>query len=139
MSRKRGKKRRAEQCRQNFEAKLLRSLLGTPRPAATAPPKPRPKEQLARRPRPLGFKPQYQRYINSDLWRRVRLWKIGLVGGKCEKCSSDVNLQVHHLTYDRLGAERAEDLQVLCKPCHERAHGLDLTAKAHLKAIANES
>jgi len=33
------------------------------------------------------------------------------------------NLEVHHLTYDRLGDERMDDLEVLCPDCHRKAHG----------------
>lgn len=29
--------------------------------------------------------------------------------------------ELHHKTYERLGRERDDDLEVLCKPCHERA------------------
>jgi hypothetical protein len=29
---------------------------------------------------------------------------------------------VHHLTYERLGCERAADLEVLCETCHRREH-----------------
>jgi hypothetical protein len=32
-----------------------------------------------------------------------------------------VRLHMHHRTYERLGAELPSDLQVLCRPCHERA------------------
>ncbi len=60
-------------------------------------------------------------------------WPCGDVDG-CEWCgfyllrdgSNEVNgdlehmsLEVHHLTYERLGAERDEDLQALCWSCHE--------------------
>lgn len=31
-------------------------------------------------------------------------------------------LQVHHLTYIRLGNEDLSDLQVLCLGCHRRRH-----------------
>lgn len=31
-------------------------------------------------------------------------------------------LEVHHLTYIRLGNEREDDLCVLCKECHMRRH-----------------
>ena len=41
-----------------------------------------------------------------------------------EVCGVKHRLQVHHLTYERLGNERDEDLKVLCWACHEREHGL---------------
>lgn len=31
---------------------------------------------------------------------------------------------LHHLTYDRLGSERFEDLLAMCRDCHEAVHRL---------------
>ena len=31
-------------------------------------------------------------------------------------------LDVHHLTYERLGREKDEDLRVLCRACHGDEH-----------------
>lgn len=39
----------------------------------------------------------------------------------CHRCGSRRPLQVHHKTYDRLGAEWDQDLEVLCVTCHEAA------------------
>ena len=40
-------------------------------------------------------------------------------GYECQRCGAvDVELQVHHLTYARLGREDWEDLKVVCSPCH---------------------
>jgi len=32
------------------------------------------------------------------------------------------NLEVHHRTYERVGAERPADVIALCKACHEKHH-----------------
>jgi hypothetical protein len=37
---------------------------------------------------------------------------------RCQQCGAGRALQVHHRTYDRVGAEWDEDLQVLCADCH---------------------
>ena len=43
---------------------------------------------------------------------------------RCQACSSkDEILDVHHNSYDRLGAEDPSDLIVLCRPCHSKVHG----------------
>lgn len=47
----------------------------------------------------------------------------------CQECGKAPSkrgkgLQVHHLTYRRLGAERASDVVTLCSFCHRAAHGL---------------
>lgn len=67
---------------------------------------------------------EYTSYMASARWAQKRAWKLEAVGHRCEKCGQSKYsgvLDVHHLTYDRLGHERLEDLQVLCKQCHEGA------------------
>lgn len=66
----------------------------------------------------------YQRYLDSDKWQRVRRAVFADAGGKCERCGRRAE-QVHHLSYDRLGAERPEDTQALCARCHADVHGRD--------------
>jgi 5-methylcytosine-specific restriction endonuclease McrA len=41
----------------------------------------------------------------------------------CERCGGQDALQVHHRTYERLGAELDEDFEVLCRRCHATEHG----------------
>jgi len=64
----------------------------------------------------------YQTYIHSSEWKIKASEAIIRSGGKCQVCSSTKHLNVHHNTYDRLGAELPTDLCVLCKHCHERFH-----------------
>lgn len=46
-------------------------------------------------------------------------------GHRCEICGRAYNLNVHHLTYDRVGGdEEPDDLIILCKKCHMSEHGL---------------
>lgn len=64
----------------------------------------------------------YARYIQkSKKWQRKRRQRLELDNYTCQnrKCGSHENLTVHHLTYERLYNERMEDLQTLCRPCHE--------------------
>ena len=37
----------------------------------------------------------------------------------CKGCTNEAT-QVHHLTYKRIGKERLDDLQALCRKCHEQ-------------------
>jgi 5-methylcytosine-specific restriction endonuclease McrA len=39
-----------------------------------------------------------------------------------EEASKGKPLDVHHRTYERRGAEKAEDVIVLCRRCHELFH-----------------
>jgi 5-methylcytosine-specific restriction endonuclease McrA len=64
-------------------------------------------------------------FMQSETWARIRQRKLTNALNRCERCgATDNRLYVSHKTYDRFGGdERTTDLQVLCKPCHERAHG----------------
>ncbi len=72
----------------------------------------------------------YERYLRSDWWLHRRREALFRAGQKCERCGwiepprSRLRLEVHHLTYVRLGREWPDDLVVLCPDCHATAHGL---------------
>jgi hypothetical protein len=71
-----------------------------------------------------SFEEQYTEYINSPTWKRIRDEKIKSVNGRCERCGLSkwsVTLTVHHRDYKHFKRERLEDLEVLCKKCHEGA------------------
>src|SRR5678816_2559370 len=64
-------------------------------------------------------KVDYYRYLASREWASLRKLVRQRSGGICERCKESPATQCHHLTYERLGCERLEDLQDLCTPCHE--------------------
>jgi hypothetical protein len=69
-------------------------------------------------------KKDYAKYLNSNKWISFSSKIKKERGLKCEKCqASGVILHAHHLTYDRLGCERPEDILIVCIPCHEEIHG----------------
>lgn len=64
----------------------------------------------------------YQAYLLSPKWAKKRKAALKRAGYKCQYCgASGVLLQVHHLTYARLGKEKQADLRVTCETCHEKA------------------
>lgn len=65
----------------------------------------------------------YQEYLKSEHWQYVRSIAIERANGKCQLCSSVDGLNVHHNTYDRVGAEMLADVVVLCSECHGLHHG----------------
>lgn len=65
---------------------------------------------------------EYQKYINSEHWTSIRNRKIIASGNKCENCGFQYELEVHHKTYENLGAEKISDLMVLCARCHNDVH-----------------
>lgn len=70
-----------------------------------------------------GDKEKYQAYLCSREWCERREAVRRRSGSKCERCRVNGMDHVHHLTYARKYAEPLEDLQALCKECHEFTHG----------------
>ena len=68
-----------------------------------------------------GF--DYKRYLASREWATLREAVRKRAGNACERCDILPMQVVHHLTYERIGHERLEDLQAICKPCHEYESG----------------
>lgn len=63
-------------------------------------------------------------YLSSPHWRAVHERKYQKTKRyQCYCCPQRVRLQLHHVTYERLGEERMSDLQFVCGPCHEAIHG----------------
>lgn len=67
-------------------------------------------------------KSQYREYLKGEHWKNVKKSFYKVNARKCVECSSTVNLNLHHLTYDRLGKERLSDLVCLCEDCHHKLH-----------------
>lgn len=67
---------------------------------------------------------QYQDYLQTEHWRVKRAAALAHYGRKCYLCgvSGDVQIDIHHNDYTRLGGEKMSDLVPLCRDCHERHH-----------------
>lgn len=65
----------------------------------------------------------YDRYIHSEAWRSKADARLEYDGHTCQVCGGAAS-DVHHLTYDRFGNERQDDLVSLCRRCHEKAEEL---------------
>lgn len=68
----------------------------------------------------------YPAYLETTHWQHIRRDAIRRAGGHCQLCNAKplrhYPLDVHHRTYERRGAERPEDVIVLCRRCHETFH-----------------
>ncbi len=64
----------------------------------------------------------YKQYLLSPEWSNIRLDLFQVRGKKCERCNSTYRLQIHHKTYENVFNEEPEDLEILCKRCHEAEH-----------------
>lgn len=80
----------------------------------------------------LGFN-RYAEYLRSPHWQetrsrfyagaRVALMRKHFGRPVCQFClCGDRQLELHHRTYARMGAERLSDLVLLCGDCHEKCH-----------------
>ena len=86
----------------------------------------------------VGTSTSYLEYLSSKWWKYRRRQALKRAKHRCEKCGATKKLEVHHKTYETLGKEKDEDLQVLCVPCHEHAHQMILEMDQHLWDIARE-
>lgn len=88
----------------------------------------------------------YAEYLRSHEWKKLRARILRQRGKRCELCgtgqyatvgcvrtSMPSVLQVHHLTYERVGEELDDDLVVLCRDCHKQLH--ELPSEPHLRSL----
>ena len=70
-------------------------------------------------------KERYHEYLKSGEWKYIRTEKLKQANFKCDGCNETKgSMEVHHLTYERVGMELFTDLAVYCHDCHQIAHGL---------------
>lgn len=80
-----------------------------------------------RRIRRLGYE-NYTAFLRSSDWEetRSRYWRDPDTLKTCGLCGTkDPPLQLHHRTYERVGAEHLDDLVPTCLRCHQLLHALD--------------
>lgn len=97
----------------------------------------------------------YNNYLRSDHWQRTKIKRLlrshineewNAIKCEHELCGLYVPLMainVHHRTYERLGNERMEDLQIVCRSCHGVIHDLEpelwwTDAKTHGRVVLLE-
>lgn len=66
---------------------------------------------------------QYTAYLASPEWAALRA-RVVRRDGICQGCLAAPIENVHHLTYEHVGAEFAFELVGLCRKCHARVHGV---------------
>lgn len=66
----------------------------------------------------------YNAYLNSPEWKALRELVLIRSGYKCCDCGvvKMKGMHIHHKTYENFGNEKLEDVEPLCKPCHELRH-----------------
>lgn len=65
----------------------------------------------------------YKEYLQTNEWNDIKQKKLKQAGYRCQVCNkNDIELNVHHRTYENRGNEHFSDLIVLCKDCHSLYH-----------------
>lgn len=64
----------------------------------------------------------YDRYINSGAWEERKIAYYAKHERKCTGCGATEDVDLHHHTYERLGAELDTDLVPVCESCHTTIH-----------------
>lgn len=67
-------------------------------------------------------KEYYREYLKTKQWKFFRQQALDFYGRKCNKCESNLRLEVHHKHYKNLGKEELKDVEILCKNCHRLHH-----------------
>lgn len=73
-------------------------------------------------------KKEYLEYLKSESWQQKRRNLARSADAKCYCCGAIPRpgnpLDLHHLTYERLGHELPTDLVAICRSCHDIVHDL---------------
>ena len=64
----------------------------------------------------------YADYLQTPEWQATRAHIFARDAHACRDCGAQHWLEVHHLTYERLGCEQDADLLTLCRECHQKRH-----------------
>ena len=71
-------------------------------------------------------KMDYKDFLKTTYWKGISIFVKERAGKACELCGATKKLATHHLHYLNHGDEihHTEDLQCLCKDCHQKTHGI---------------
>jgi len=83
-------------------------------------------------------KTRYEEYLHSKEWQELRLKVLKRSNFQCEGCGESNSLDIHHLTYDRIGDELLIDLVALCRDCHGKIHDKNEPSKWHIYLTENQ-
>ena len=61
-------------------------------------------------------------YLASKRWQEKRQKILKRDDHICQGCETKNRLEIHHISYRKLGYEPLEDLITLCRDCHQKQH-----------------
>lgn len=81
----------------------------------------------------------HRQYLESPVWQAKRQKALTFYGPVCSRCKEYGN-DVHHKTYERVGgAELMEDLEVLCRDCHQTHHRVERATNSKQASLKRKS
>jgi len=63
-----------------------------------------------------------QSYLLSSKWKKKIMQRLQLDNYECCGCGSKKQLEVHHNSYANLYNESINDIETLCRTCHQHVH-----------------
>ena len=63
-----------------------------------------------------------RKYLQSAQWKALKVKALERDNHQCVECGSPYTLDLHHITYTRLGNERLSDVAILCREFHSQKH-----------------
>ena len=71
----------------------------------------------------MSRKRWYRRvYLKSDHWKTLKKALFFKRGKHCERCDSCLKIDVHHKEYRFIYDVTLDDLEILCRKCHQKEH-----------------
>lgn len=77
----------------------------------------------------------YSAYLASSGWRARRAAYFAAHSKVCAACAKQTGVDLHHMTYERLGVEPDSDFMPLCRRCHDAVHHAQRQSKRELRAV----
>jgi 5-methylcytosine-specific restriction endonuclease McrA len=72
---------------------------------------------------------RYDQYLHSRQWDLIRRQVRAKYKNTCQECFKAGKVEVHHKTYEWIGAEHLDDLVALCRSCHKALHSGEIVLR----------
>ncbi len=73
-----------------------------------------------------GMKERYAEFLKSEFWKRLSFTVRKNHGFRCQRCGVLDHCQAHHKFYrEDWYQTQPEDLECVCRECHEAHHGIN--------------
>jgi 5-methylcytosine-specific restriction endonuclease McrA len=79
---------------------------------------------------------RYDQYLGSQQWDLIRRQVRTKYKDTCQECFKAGKVEIHHKTYERIGAEEIDDLVALCRSCHKALHAGEIVLRDQAQEVA---